>query len=332
MDSLSSLVSHIVVGWITDEWIRGAHATSLWQLASVYSRDRETGEQYAAKYQVTSVHTSIDSLTSDPIDVIYVASPNSLHYEQTKTILEHHKHVILEKPATATVAEFEDLCSLARDKGVYLIEAYRHIQEANFKILKKNLDQLGPIFGASLTYASFSSRYTNVLNGETPNVFSLDFAGGSLVDIGVYPVTFAVALFGRPKSSTYQAFKCPTGTDGGGFIMLQYEKFSVSINQSKCWNSAAPSEIYGENGTVTANATMNINTLKFSNPRTKETEDWAGPKEELKLKEEAAEFARIIENGDKKAAKELEDLSRAVLQITTELRRQNGIIYPVDKP
>lgn len=300
-------------------------------MKSVYSRKRETADQYAAKYKVSSVHTSIESLASDSIQVIYVASPNTLHYEHAKVILEHKKHVILEKPATATVAEFEDLCSLARDNGVYLIEAYRHIQETNFKILKKNLAQLGPIYGANLTYASFSSRYTNVLNGETPNVFSLEFGGGSLVDIGVYPVTFAVALFGRPKSSTYQAFKCRTGVDGGGFILLQYENFSVSINQSKCYNSAAPCEIYGENGTVTVNSTMNIDTLKWLNPRTKEANDWAGPREPLKLKEEAAEFARIIENDDQKAAKELEELSRIVLQITMELRRQNNIIYPADK-
>ncbi|KAL9096507.1 MAG: hypothetical protein Q9165_001504 [Trypethelium subeluteriae] len=321
----------IGTSWITDEWISGAHATGLWKLTSVYSRTKENAEQYAAKYNVSSVHTSIKSLASDAIQVIYVASPNSLHYEQTRIILEHKKHVILEKPATSTVAEFEKLCSLARDNGVYLIEAYRHIQEANFKILKSELKHLGPVYGASLTYASFSSRYTNVLNGETPNVFSLDFAGGSLVDIGVYPVTFAVALFGRPRSSTYQAFKCRTGTDGGGLILLQYENFSVSINQSKCYNSAAPSEIYGENGTVTVNATMNIDTVKLVNPRTKETKELAGPKEELKLKEEASEFARIIENDDKKAANYLEDLSRTVLQITTELRRQNSIIYPADK-
>ena len=327
----SSPFSHKATGWITDEWINGAHATGDWQLASVYSRKEETAAQYAAKYNVFSVHTSIESLISDPIQVIYVASPNSLHYEQTKFILQHKKHVILEKPATTTVAEFEHLCDLARDQGVYLIEAYRHIQEANFKILKKNLSLLGPIYGANLTYASFSSRYVNVLNGETPNVFSLDFAGGSLVDIGVYPVTFAIALFGRPKSSTYQAFKCRTGTDGGGFILLQYEKFSVSINQSKCYDSAAPSEIYGENGTVTVNATLNIDSLKWLNPRTKRIGDWAGPKEALKLKEEAAEFARIIESDDKKAAKELEDLSRIVLQVTTELRRQNNIIYPADR-
>ncbi|KAI9678393.1 MAG: hypothetical protein M1822_008039 [Bathelium mastoideum] len=327
------VLSFGVIGtsWITDEWIAGARATGSWQLTAVYSRQKETAEKYAAKYNVSSVHTSIESLANDSVQVIYVASPNSLHYEQTKIILGHKKHVILEKPATATVAEFEELFSLASANGVYLIEAYRHIQEANFKILKQNISQLGPIYGANLTYASFSSRYTNVLNGETPNIFNLDFAGGSLVDIGVYPITFAVSLFGRPKASTYQAFKCRTGADGGGFILLQYDTFSVSINQSKCYNSSAPSEIYSENGTLTVNATMNIDSLKWFNPRTKETKDWAGPKEELKLKEEAAEFARIIQENDKKAAKDLEDLSWTVLQITTELRRQNNIFYPADK-
>jgi predicted dehydrogenase len=301
-------------------------------LTTVYSRNESTAKEYAAKFGVSSTHTSIESLVNDhSIEAIYVASPNSLHYSQTKTILQHKKHAIVEKPITPTLAEFEDLCSLARGNDVFLIEAYRHIQEANFKTLKANLSQLGPIYGANLTYATYSSRYTNVLNGETPNVFSLDFAGGSLVDIGVYPVTFAVALFGPPTSSVYHAVKVATGADGGGFILLQYPTFSVAINASKCYKSSAPTEIYGENGTVTLNGTSDIESVNWVNPRTKHSVEWAGKKEEFNMTEEAREFAKIIESGDHKAAKELESISRTVLGITTELRRQNGIIYPQDK-
>ncbi|KAI9696860.1 MAG: hypothetical protein M1820_008014 [Bogoriella megaspora] len=322
----------IGTGWITDDWINDAHATGSWKLTAVYSRKEDAAREYAAKHGATSTFTSIGALAShSSVQAIYVASPNALHYEQAKVILAHKKHVILEKPATTTVAEFEDLCSLARANGVYLFEAYRHIQESNFKVLKKNLPQLGTIYGAQLTYASYSSRYNNVLDGEVPNVFNLEFGGGSLVDIGVYPVTFAVALFGRPKSSTYHPFKIPSGADAGGFIVLQYDNFAVSINASKCWQSSSPTEIYGENGTVTVNGTMNIEKLSWYHPRTKETKEWAGPREPMKLKEEAAEFARIITNDDKAASRELEELSRNVLQVTNELRRQNGIIYPADK-
>ena len=235
--------------------------------------------------------------------------------------------------------ELEELFRIAEEEGVVVIEAFRHIQEANFKLLRKVLREekrLGRIYGASLSYASYSSRYTNVLQGEVPNIFSLEFSGGSLVDVGVYPVCFAVALFGKPESQVYVPFICETGVDGGGVVILRYEGFGVQINNSKGYSSSAPCEVYGENGTITINSTTDISTLKHWNPRTKETDELAGEykvpeKPNVNMEEEAKEFARIIEEKDVDAAKELEEISRIVIGITTDLRRRNGIVYPADK-
>lgn len=327
-------------GWITDSWISAASKSGKWELVAVYSRDQEKGNEFGSKHNCTSVHTTLEQLASNKgMQAVYIASPNSLHYEQAKQMLEAHKHVILEKPACSTVAELDDLFRIAKQNRVLLIEAFRHIQEANFKLLEKAVNQerrLGPIYGASFTYASYSSRYNNVLNGETPNIFSLDFAGGSLVDIGVYPVTFAVALFGAPKSQTYVPFICRTGVDGGGVIILHYETFGVQINQAKAYTSTAPCEVYGEKGTITVNATTDISTVKHWNPQTKQTDELAGSyktveKPFVNMEEEATEFARMIVEDDSAAAAKLEEVSRNVLKITQDLRKQNGILYPADK-
>jgi predicted dehydrogenase len=151
-----------------------------------------------------------------------------------------------------------------------------------------------------------------------------------------YIQSVAVALFGKPQSQVYAPFICKTGVDGGGVIVLRYEGFGVQINNSKGYTSSAPNEVYGENGTVTINSSTDISTLKHWNPRTKETEELAGPyktpeKPNVNMEEEAAEFARIIEENDVDAAKKLEEISRIVIGITTDLRRQNGIVYPTDK-
>ena len=325
----------IGTSWITDSFIKSAEATQKWKLAAVYSRKEDAARAFGDKYSVTKTHTTISSLAADSsLQAIYIASPNSLHYEHATTILKAKKHVIIEKPATSTVAELDALFALAKENGVFLIEAYRHIQEANFKILRRALleqKKLGTLFGASLTYANYSSRYNNVLAGEVPNVFSLDFSGGCLVDIGVYPIAFAVALFGKPKSQTYAPYICATGVDAGGFVTLNYDGFAVQINQSKCYTSAAPSEFYGENGTLTVNATTDIDSVKFADRKTKQTEELAGPKVELNLQEEADEFARIISEGDHKAAAQLEQWSRDIIEITTDLRKQNGIVYGAEK-
>ncbi|GAB7347613.1 hypothetical protein MBLNU459_g4487t1 [Dothideomycetes sp. NU459] len=331
------MLNFAIIGtnWITDSFVQSAQASKKWKLAAVYSRSADTARSFAEKYSVDALYTSIDQLAADSnVHAVYIASPNSLHFDHAKAVLSAKKHVILEKPATSTVAELDSLFALARSNGVFLVEAFRHIQEVNFKLLRSQLLQekkLGTIFGASLTYASYSSRYNNVLAGETPNIFSLDFSGGCLVDLGVYPVAFAVALFGKPKSQTYAPYICPTGVDGGGFITLKYETFGVQINQSKCFTSFAPSEIYGENGTITVNATTDIDSVKFWDRKTKKTDELARPKAELNLQEEAEEFARIIEDKDHKAAEELEQLSRDIIAITTDLRKQNGIVFGVEK-
>lgn len=310
--------------WITSSFIDSAHATGKFKLTTIYSRQVESARPLATKHNA-KISTSLPL----DVDVVYVASPNSLHFEHAKQCLSHGTHVILEKPATSTMTELNELFALAKQKGVCVFEAFRHIHEVNFRRI--DLGCLGTIYGASLTYASYSSRYNNVLAGEIPNIFNLDFSGGCLVDLGIYCIAFAVALFGKPQSQNYVPYICPTGVDAGGPIVLQYDNFGVQINQSKCYTSHAPSEIYGEKGTLTINGTTDIDSIKFWDRKTGLTIEHAGPKATLNLQEEAEEFARIIQENDSVSATKLEELSINVLAITSDLRKQNGIIFGCER-
>lgn len=329
----------IGTGWITEAFIKAASKKGQWQLHAVYSRKQEQAAAFGAKFGCKNLYTSLDGLAADKdMQAVYIASPNSHHHAHAKQLLQAGKHVILEKPATSTPAELDDLFQTAKQHNVFLIEAFRHIQEANYKLLRSLIvdqQRLGSIYGASLTYASYSSRYNNVLAGEVPNIFSLDFSGGSLVDIGVYPITFAVALFGAPKAQSYVPFICATGVDGGGVVLLQYDGFGVQINQSKGYQSFAPCEVYGEKGTISVNATTDIKSVAHWDPKTKKSEELAGPlrdeKAQVNMEEEAEEFARILGEKDVKAAEELERISKIVIGVTSDLRRQAGVRYPADK-
>ncbi|KAF2470026.1 oxidoreductase-like protein [Lindgomyces ingoldianus] len=324
----------IGTGWITTSFVAGAHATSKWNLSAVYSRSSDSAKHFASKYdQPIKTHTTISSLAADTnISAVYIASPNSLHFVQAAELLKAGKHVILEKPATSTGTELDKLFELAKENNVFLLEAYRHLHERNFKILQYNLPCLGPIYGASLTYAQYSSRYDKVLAGETPNIFSLEYSGGALVDLGVYCVAAAVALFGAPRESVYHPVVISTGADGAGFMLLKYEGFSVAINFSKIYNSATPSEVYGEKGTLVTPSITDIERVEFVDSQKKgEKEERGEEKEHLNLKEEAEEFARIIEEQDKEAARKWERISRTVVGITEKVRRDNGLLFKVEK-
>jgi predicted dehydrogenase len=324
----------IGTNWITHSFVECAQATSKWSLTAVYSRKEETAKEFAAKYegQKVTTYTDLDTLANDAnLQAVYIASPNILHYEQAKKMLSAAKHVILEKPSCSTSAELDELFKLSKEKGVFLIEAWRHIQEANFKILKQNMSKVGELYGASITFAQFSSRYDKVLVGEKPNIFNLEMGGGALVDLGVYTVAAAVWLFGAPKDAHYYPVIIATGADGGGTLILHYDNFTVHLCGTKMWNSDAKSEIYGEKGTLIVPTITDVESVVFWDPRSKERVELAGKKEEGNLKEEAEEFARIIEEGDWGAAGVLEEHSRNVLKVTEKVRRDNGLLFPVEK-
>ncbi|KAH7380247.1 hypothetical protein DE146DRAFT_670918 [Phaeosphaeria sp. MPI-PUGE-AT-0046c] len=323
----------IGTNWITHSYVKCAHATSKWNLAAVYSRKEETAKEFASQYESNkiSIYTSVEDLSQDTaISTVYIASPNILHYEQAKIMLLAGKNVILEKPSCSTVSELDDLFKIAKEKNVILIEAFRHIQEANFKILKSSIPKLGPLYGASITFAQYSSRYEKVLAGETPNIFNLEMGGGALGDLGVYCVSAAIDLFGAPKDSVYYPVKIATGADGAGKLVLSYDNFTVYLCHSKIYASDAPSEIYGQNGTLIVPAITDIDSVVLFESKSKKRTELAGEKlpEELNLKEEAEEFARCIETKDRAAIARYEQLSRDILKVLEKSRRDNGLLFP----
>ncbi|KAL6708571.1 hypothetical protein ACN47E_002552 [Coniothyrium glycines] len=325
----------IGTNWITHSYVECAQATGKWNLAAVYSRKQETAQEFASKYegQQISTYTDLNKLVNDVnISTVYIASPNILHYEQAKLALSAGKNVILEKPSCSTVAELDDLFKIAKEKSVVLIEAFRHIQEHNFKLLKKTLPTLGPIYGSSIVYAQYSSRYEKVLAGEVPNIFNLEMGGGALVDLGVYPVAAAVDLFGAPTDAKYFPVKIQTGADGAGQIILTYPEFNVYLCHSKMYNSEAPSEIYTQAGTVKIGGPgiSDIDALTLWDPRTKQKKSIEGVRapEKLNLKEEAEEHARCINERDQAAIARYEQHSRDVLRILEKCRKDNGLLFP----
>ncbi|EFR93611.1 Gfo/Idh/MocA family oxidoreductase [Listeria innocua] len=318
--------------WITDSFIEGAINSGEWNLTAVYSRTEEKARAFGEKYGELIYFTDIEEMgKSDALDAVYIASPNALHYQHAVSLLKNKKHVIVEKPIFSTVAELEHAHQIARENNVFLFEAARHIQEPNFKRLQKNIGKVGTIHGATLAYMKYSSRYDQVLNGEEPNIFSLKFSGGSIVDLGVYPLYSAITLFGEPIKATYFATKLPTGVDGLGPIILEYPSFNITIIQGKNSQSFLPSEIYGQKGTLIVDPLTGIEKITFYDNATKEETELAGPVVANDMQFEADEFARIIEQGDRDTYEYLADLSLKVLRVSNELRHQNDIWFDAEK-
>ncbi|MBX8937912.1 Gfo/Idh/MocA family protein [Enterococcus gilvus] len=326
----------IGTNWITDQFVQAAHETGKYQLAAVYSRRLETAQKFGEKYGDVEYATDLDTFFGiEHLDTVYIASPNSLHFEQAKQGILAGKNVIVEKPAFSTPKEMDEIIELANQKKVFFFEAARNIHEQAFKTVADFLPFKDHIIGADFSFMKYSSRYDQVLDGQEPNIFSPHFSGGALADLGVYPIYAALAWFGMPKESIYFGQKISTGVDGIGTGVLRYDNFDVTIRTGKISDSFQQSEIYLSNGTLVMNAVNSISEAVFHDRDHQRREKLNVHQLENPMVEEANVFAEVILNPtDRELGTDYEEwveLARNVNQVIYDMRKSAGIVFDADE-
>ncbi len=322
----------IGTNWITQQFVEAVQTLKEYDFTSVYSRKVETAEEFASKNGASNTYTDLkEFFSSDNFDTVYIASPNSLHFDQAKQAIENGKNVIVEKPAFANqkqMAEFQTL--LASHPEVKFFEAARNIHTANFHSIEDQMAKMAEISGAEFTYSKYSSRYDKVLAGEEPNVFSLKFAGGALQDLGVYTVYDAVTLFGLPEEVAYFPKLVATGVDGKGTAILKYSKFVVTLNFSKMSNSQMTSEIAGLKDFIEIDDAGEITEVSYHDADGNRQVIGNSNKENPMI-EEAIDFAKVIENPEDSEMQRLykywNQLSINVNKVLFNLRQDANIVF-----
>jgi predicted dehydrogenase len=319
-------------GWITSTFIEAAKHSRKFNLTGVYSRTVDKAKELAHTYNASHYFTDLEEMAKSPeIQAVYIASPNSVHFEQALTFLKNKKHVICEKPIFSNTAELTEAYQTAEENGVYLFEAIRNIHTPNFQILKEKLHLTGNLRSAILPYMKYSSRYDLFLQGEEPNIFSSTYSGGALVDLGVYPLFLAIGLFGEPQKVTYYPVILRSGVDGSGTLILEYQDFVCTILCSKISDSVLPCEIQGEKGTFVLEDAAPISEIKFIDCRTKENEIFSVVQEDKDMVYECIKFAEIMETNNDQEYEKLKEWSIKVLRVTEQARKQNNIVFGVER-
>lgn len=325
----------IGTNWITQQFIDAAHESGAWQLTTVYSRHQARASAFATKNHVTATYTDLHAFFKHgDFDAVYIASPNSLHFEQAELAVEYGKHVIVEKPAVASPLEYDQLdACLQAHPDVRCFEAARQLHESNFQRVQAQIARMDQIQGATLTYMKYSSRYDAVLAGETPNVFSLKYAGGALQDLGVYLAYDAVGWFGMPDAVAYYPTLTATKVDGKGVAVLKYPDFTVTLNVGKTSNSYLPSEINGLRDTLVMDNPAELGKLTYyaadGTPHDLGVAPDANP-----MLSEARDFARVINEPQRYDAdyQAWRELSRDVNQLLFNLRQSGQIVFANELP
>jgi len=327
------MINLAVIGtnWISEKFVEAALQCKEFQLSAVYSRQLESACGFAAQHQSKNCnfYNDLSALGQDKtIDAVYIASPNSLHCEQALLMMEFGKHVICEKPIASNITQAEEMYRSAEMHNVILFEAFKTEFLPNFQLLKRNIDTIGRLRNVYISYCQYSSRYQKYLQGENPNTFNPAYSNGSIMDIGFYCVSSAIALFGKPEGVKASAKLLDSGVDAHGTVIFEYPDFLLTIQHSKVSDGKIPSEIQGEDGVILINQISECNGFSIQK-RGAISETLSVEQGENSMLYEAIAFAKQIEKGvmDSHAV----ERSLAVSEITTEIRRQTGIVFPADQ-
>ena len=320
-------VGTIGTGFIVEWFLTSVADNEGIECIAVYSRSEEKGRKLADKYNVEKVYTDFDKMLEDEeINFIYVASPNSLHFEHTLKSLNRGKNVITEKPFTTTVTETEMLISVAKAKQLFLFEAITTIYMPNFHMIKEKLNLLGRIRMVQCNYSQYSSRYDKLLSGEVTNVFDPDFGGGALVDLNIYNLHFCCGLFGIPNDIHYYANKWENGIDTSGVLILTYPDFYCTCVGAKDSNSQNLTQVQGEKGYLQVSTETGM--CRGIHIKTKEIDEVYELQEKMiSLYYEVGAFVQIFEHKDYQTCYQKLEYTKQIVELLVKARASANIVF-----
>lgn len=324
---LGTIGSGIIVRSILDcvQQTEGIH------LDAVYSRTEETGQVLAGDYGAKKVFTDLDAFLADPkVDVVYIASPNLLHYQQVKQALLAGKHVVCEKPFCTGAEQARELLELARSRRKFLIEAVPTPFLPNFPVLREYLPKVGRVKLVLGNYTQYSARYDKLLAGEVTNIFDPQLAGGCLMDINYYNVYLTTALFGPPEQAEYRPNRFSNGVDTSGVVLLTYPGFTAALAGAKDARGVSSFQIEGELGFIQVKGGSNgLAEIRVVSPEGEKILNLQ-PDSNRWLYEVRA-VTGLIHSGDYETAYGmLQDITLPTVAAVEQARKSAGLRFPGD--
>lgn len=317
----------IGTGEITAKFIANASLNPEFEAAALLSRSRERGEAFAASCGIPKVYTTLEEMAADEtLEAVYIASPNSLHCEQSIRMSEAGKHVFCEKAVASNSSELIAMLSAAEKNGKAFLEAMRPAFNPDLARLKAKIAEMGQPRNALISVCKYSSRYDAFRKGDVMNAFDPSLSNGAVMDMGSYSIFMLVALFGEPRQIFCTDVKLNNGFDGFGSFVGVYPNMAAEVLYSKINWSKVGSEIMFDDGSITIGDIPGVSNIEIHRR--------GGQSEKMvktglpEYKEEAAMFIRCCKNPER--AKPYHELSLAVMRVIDEVKRQNGIVFPAD--
>jgi predicted dehydrogenase len=297
-------------------------------LYGVASRDIEKSKSFAKKYNSIHYYNSYQELANDPnIDIVYVATPHTYHFFHTMLCLKSGKAVLCEKPLGMNSREVITMIELARSNDLFIMEALwtRFIPgtEKLLELLKS--DTIGKI-----DYLKADFGFVGNTDPER-RVYNRSLGGGSLLDIGIYPIYLSLLLMGLPNILKATANFTPTGVDSFCSILFDYNNGKMAFLESTILaNTPIEAIIRGENGSIKMHRsfhhTKKISILKNDNTSETISIDYKGNG----YYHEIVEVMGCLLNKKIESDKMPHSMSIGLVETLDKVREQIGLTYPSD--
>ena len=311
-------------GWIADTFVASLHRHTRQVVHAAGSRTTESARRAATMWGAPVAHGSYEALVADPdVDVVYVATPHNYHLQHAVLAIEAGKHVLVEKPVGLDADEARAIGDAAARAGVFCMEAMWTLFLPKFDVLRQVLDSeaLGPIVAA---HADMGERFD-----EPHRIMREELAGGPLLDLGTYAVTFATWTLGVPDAVTAVATPAANGINGQLAIALRTTRGqTASLHTTILADTATRASIIGTEGRIDLGTRFYLPGPMTLHQRGGPSLTWGEPMvEHDALHFEAAEVAYRVSAGEPGSPLRPWSATVATLEVMDRVRAATGLDF-----
>lgn len=300
------------------------------ELAAIASRDAKRAKNFAEQFQIKKVYTSYEELAKDPeIDVIYIGTPHTEHKANTALCIMNSKAVLCEKPFTVNHKDTEYLISLAREKDVFLMEAmWTKFLPVTYTVKQWLKDG---IIG-NVKYLNVSFGYHAEFDMSS-RLYDLNLAGGALLDVGVYPITYTIDLMGKlPDKIASSAYLGKSGVDEMNVIAMCYDSGTmVDLSSAVCARTSNEAIIVGDEGKIVVPNFWSAEHAEAFNENGEVIASFHDPFTANGYEYEAAEVNRCLREGKKESDRLPLADTLEIMKVMDSLRAEWGLVYPQER-
>ncbi len=297
---------------------------------AVGSRSKEKSENFCAQYSIPHSFGSYEELcASSEVDIIYVATPHSHHYEHASLALDNGKHVLVEKAFTLDAAQAQSLKEQAANRGLFIMEAMwsRFLPSMKWVLEKIRSGAIGT------PLVAMAGHNQHIPYERAARLYEPELGGGALLDLGVYTLSFAHMLFGSPKKIMAQAELSDFGTDISTAMTLSYHGGAQAVLH--CGSQVAGSNramVAGEAGRLELEKTWyNQTAVNHFDTAGNLIERYDEKISGRGMQYQAAEAEACIAEGKTESDTWPMSSTIAVMNVMDEIRSQIGVRYPHER-